>query len=96
MTYVEFLQSVKGNRFAPIYLFHGEEDFLIDEGIQLIVDKTLDEGSKGFNLDVVYGSKAEAKDVVGHASSFPMIPKSTPAFLNRLAAVLALFHGSLS
>jgi DNA polymerase III subunit delta len=75
MTYSEFQQSVKGDRFAPIYLFHGEEDFLIDEGIQLIVDKTLDEGSKGFNLDVVYGSKVDAKDVVGHASSFPMMGK---------------------
>jgi DNA polymerase III subunit delta len=73
MTYAEFQQSVKGNRFAPIYLFHGEEDFLIDEGVQLIVDKVLDEGSKGFNLDVVYGSKVDAKDVVGHASSFPMM-----------------------
>jgi len=75
MTYSEFLQSVKANRFAPIYLFHGEEDFMIDEGIQLIIDKVLDEGSKGFNLDVVYGSKTEAKDVVGHASSFPMMGK---------------------
>jgi DNA polymerase III subunit delta len=73
MTHSEFLQSVKGGRFAPIYLFHGEEDFLIDEGVQAIVDKVLDEGSKGFNLDVVYGSKVDAKDVVGHASSFPMM-----------------------
>ena len=75
MTYSEFQQSVKGNPFAPIYLFHGAEDFMIDEGIQLIVDKTLDEGSKGFNLDVVYGSKVDAKDVIGHASSFPMMGK---------------------
>ena len=73
MTYAEFQQSVKGKRFAPIYLFHGEEDFLIDEGVQYIVDAVLDEGSKGFNLDVVYGSKVEVKDVVAHASSFPMM-----------------------
>jgi DNA polymerase-3 subunit delta len=73
MTYSEFQQSIKGNRFAPIYLFYGEEDFMIDEGIQTIVDKTLDGESKGFNLDVVYGSKVDAKDVVGHASSFPMM-----------------------
>ncbi len=73
MTYAEFHQSLKSNRFAPIYLFHGEEDFLIDEGVQLIISKALDEGTKGFNLDVVYGSKAEAKDVIAHASSFPMM-----------------------
>jgi len=73
MTYAEFQQSVKSDPFAPIYLFHGEEDLLIDEGVQLIIAKSLDEGTKGFNLDVVYGSKVEAKDVVAHASSFPMM-----------------------
>jgi DNA polymerase-3 subunit delta len=73
MTYTEFLQSTKAGRFSPIYLFYGEEDFLIDEGVQLIIGKTLDEGTKGFNLDVVYGSKVEAKDVVAHATSFPMM-----------------------
>jgi len=73
MTYAEFLQSIKANRFSPIYLFYGEEDFLIDEGVQLIIGKTLDDGTRGFNLDVVYGSKVEATDVVAHASSFPMM-----------------------
>ncbi len=73
MTYAEFQQSVKSGHFAPIYLFHGEEDFLIDEGVQLIIAKALDEGTRGFNLDVVYGSKADEKDVVAHASSFPMM-----------------------
>ncbi|HTY36430.1 MAG TPA: DNA polymerase III subunit delta [Bacteroidota bacterium] len=73
MTYAEFVQSIKSKHFAPIYLFHGEEDFLIDEGVQLVISKTLDEGTRGFNLDVVYGSKVEAKDVIAHATSFPMM-----------------------
>ena len=73
MTYTDFLLSAKANRFSPIYLFHCEEDFLIDEALQLIIGKVLDEGTKGFNLDVVYGSKVEVKDVVAHASSFPMM-----------------------
>jgi DNA polymerase-3 subunit delta len=73
MTYSEFHQSIKSGKFSPIYLFHGEEDFLIDEGVQQIIAKVLDEGTKGFNLDVVYGSKAEAKDIVAHATSFPMM-----------------------
>ncbi len=73
MTYAEFQQSLNSNHFAPIYLFYGEEDFLIDEGVQLLIAKVLDEGTRGFNLDVVYGSKVEAKDVVAHASSFPMM-----------------------
>ncbi len=73
MTYAEFQKTISSRKFAPIYLFYGEEDFLIDECVQAIIEKTLDPGMKGFNLDVVYGSKAEAKDVIAHAASFPMM-----------------------
>ncbi len=73
MTYAEFQQTVRAQRFAPIYLFYGEEDFLIDEGVQAITEHALDPGMKSFNLDVMDGSKVDAKDVVAHASSFPMM-----------------------
>jgi DNA polymerase-3 subunit delta len=73
MKYKEFQQSVKGKHFAPIYLFHGAEDFLADEGVQWIIENAVDVNARGFDLDVMYGSKAEARDVVGHASSFPMM-----------------------
>jgi DNA polymerase-3 subunit delta len=73
MTYAEFQQAVRAQRFASIYLFYGEEDFLIDEGVQAISEHALDPGMKSFNLDVMDGSKVDAKDVVAHASSFPMM-----------------------
>jgi DNA polymerase-3 subunit delta len=73
MTHHELQDAVARHRFSPVYLFHGAEDLLIDEGIQLIINAALDAGTKGFNLDIVYGSKAEAKDVVAHAASFPMM-----------------------
>jgi len=73
MTYAEFQQAVRARRLAPIYLLYGEEDFLIDEGVQAIIEHALDPGMKSFNLDVMDGSKVDAKDVVAHASSFPMM-----------------------
>lgn len=73
MTYAEFQKVLKSNRFAPIYLFHGEEDFLIDECVKAVIQKTLAPDLQGFNLDIVYGSKVEVKDVLAHASSFPMM-----------------------
>jgi DNA polymerase-3 subunit delta len=73
MTYAEFQQAVRAQRFAPIYLLYGEEDFLIDEGVQAITEHALDPGMKSFNLEVMDGSKVDAKDVVAHASSFPMM-----------------------
>ncbi|MGB2868438.1 MAG: DNA polymerase III subunit delta [Bacteroidota bacterium] len=71
--YKDFQKTLAGSRFAPVYLFYGEEDFLIEECVNTIVAKSVDESTKGFNLDVVYGSKADVKDVIAHASSFPMM-----------------------
>ncbi len=73
MTYSEFQTVIRSKRFAPVYLFYGEEDFLIDECIHAVIENTIDAEARAFNLDVMDGSKADAKDVVAHASSFPMM-----------------------
>lgn len=58
---------------APVYLFHGKEDFLIEEMTDAIIEAALARDERGFNLDVVYGSEADARDVMSHATSFPMM-----------------------
>ena len=72
-TYDQFLKVIRARTYAPVVLFHGAEDLLIDEAIDAIVDQTLDSGTRSFNLDVVWGSKADAREVIAHASSFPMM-----------------------
>jgi DNA polymerase-3 subunit delta len=73
MTSQEFLASAGRGSVSPVTLFHGGEDFLIDECVQKAIDATLDEGTKSFNLDVVYGSKTDVQEVIAHASAFPMM-----------------------
>lgn len=73
MTYTEFQPILRSGKFPPIILFHGDEDFLIEECVDAIIDHVVDPAARGFNLDVIYGSKADPKDVVSHASSFPMM-----------------------
>jgi DNA polymerase III subunit delta len=73
MTFKEFQSAMPGMQIPPVILFHGEEDFLIDEGVRSILEGTLDEGTRGFNLDVVYGSKVDVKEVVALASAFPLM-----------------------
>lgn len=72
-SYNEFFETTKGKKYAPIYLFIGEEDFLIDECVDSIIQDLLTTDSKAFNLDVMYGSKADAREVLSHAASFPMM-----------------------
>lgn len=73
MTAQEFQSSVGQTAIAPVVFLHGDEDFLIDECLQAILNETLDEGTRGFNLDVVYGSKVDIKEVLALASAFPMM-----------------------
>jgi DNA polymerase III subunit delta len=72
-SYDGFLEKVKGKKYAPVYLFIGEEDFLIEECINAIIRDLLTGDTKAFNLDIVYGNKADAREVIAHAASFPMM-----------------------
>lgn len=71
-TYDDLRRALMAKQFAPLYLFHGEEDFLVDEAARSVVDAALTMEERGFNLDVLYGSDADAREIASHASSFPM------------------------
>jgi len=72
-SYDEFLETAKGKKYAPLYLFIGQEDFLSDECVDRVIRDLLTPDTKAFNLDVMYGSKADVRDVLAHAASFPMM-----------------------
>jgi DNA polymerase-3 subunit delta len=71
--YDDFLEATKGKNYAPVYLFIGEEDFLSEECVERVIRDLLTAETKAFNLDIVYGSKADASQVMAHAASFPMM-----------------------
>ncbi len=73
ISFEEFRTSLQKRKFASLYLFYGEEEFLIKESLDLLTHEVLDESTKSFNLDIVYGGDADAKDIVSLASSFPMM-----------------------
>ena len=67
------LSALSKKAYSPVYLLHGEEDFLIEEATNAILDAALTKDERGFNLDVMYGTEADARDIASHASSFPMM-----------------------
>ncbi len=71
--YNDFLEATKGKKYAPVYLFIGEEEFLSEECVDRVIQDLLTADTKAFNLDIVYGSKADASEVMAHAASFPMM-----------------------
>lgn len=73
--------AFKQQKFLPLYLFSGEEQFLIDEVVDALIDHAVDPSSKSFNLDIVYGGEIDVKDVVAIASSFPMMSERRVAIV---------------
>ncbi|MBI4546335.1 MAG: DNA polymerase III subunit delta [Ignavibacteriae bacterium] len=66
-------RSFREKKFSPLYLFYGEEDFLVEETLSTLIEEALGPTTQSFNLDIVYGSDVDGKDVVSLASAFPML-----------------------
>jgi DNA polymerase-3 subunit delta len=70
----EWIQDeIRKKAFAPVYYIHGEDDFLVDEAVELLADAAIREADRGFNFDVVDGAEADPRAVVTLASTFPMM-----------------------
>jgi len=72
-SFEEAVKSIRQKKFSPVYLLHGEEDFLIDGAVSLLINEALQENERSFNLEVFHGGAAEARDILSAASSYPMM-----------------------
>jgi DNA polymerase-3 subunit delta len=57
----------------PVYLFHGEEEFLLEEAVGQMIDSALTAEERSFNLDVVRAGEIDVQEIVARALSFPMM-----------------------
>lgn len=65
-------RSLGRGEFAPVYLFHGEEDYLAETAANLVIAAALAPEDHAFNLDIAFGPESDAREIVAHASAFPM------------------------
>ncbi len=84
MTYQDVERQLKKRNLSPVYLFHGEEDFLIELLTEEVIQVAIGREQQEFNLDIVYGSETDARDVISHASSFPMMSERRVVVLREL------------
>lgn len=66
-------EDFRQGRFAPLYLFYGEEDFLMDELQRLLLDSVLQPHERDFNLDIFFGPEADVRNVLSACGSYPMM-----------------------
>jgi len=72
-SHTDVLADIKSKSFKPIYLLHGLEPFFIDLLATAFEAKTIDETSKSFNQQVLYGRDITAGQIVDASSRYPMM-----------------------
>ncbi len=73
MKYRDLISHLKRERLFPLYLFSGEEEFLIQEAVGLITGKVVDPGSRDFNFNTVYCRETSAADLVNLCQTLPFM-----------------------
>ncbi len=73
VNYPEFSEKFLRLNPLPVYMFSGEERFLIDEGVRIVKAKFLEEGLKDFNYDVYSASDIGADKVIDTAETLPVM-----------------------
>lgn len=74
-TYEEIARNLKNKIYSPVYFLMGEEDYYIDRISDYLVNHTLTETEKEFNLTVLYGADTDIATVINAAKRYPMISK---------------------
>ena len=66
-------QDINKKNFAPVYLFYGVENYIIEKYVHDIIQSTLEPGNEDFNLDILYGNEVDGAKIVNIAMSYPMM-----------------------
>ncbi len=60
------------SKIFPVYLLYGPENYLIEEEIQKLLDRTLSSKERGLNLHLFNGEEHSGKEIVQTAQTIPM------------------------
>ena len=90
-TFLDFVDGLKRGEFAPVYLFHGEEEYLRKQALQELQRRVLAPESAQFNFDPVDGEETTAGTVVSLAEAPPfsterrlVVVRYAPYFTTRI------------
>jgi len=63
----------KSGKFAPVYLLHGDDDYLKEEGLRQLVDLAVDPATRDFNYEVRRGAELSGETLGSLLGTPPMM-----------------------
>lgn len=73
MSFEKIKKDILAKKFAPVYLFMGDEPYYLDELTSLLLDQAIPEDERDFNQTILYGADTDVGSVITLARSFPMM-----------------------
>lgn len=73
MNYQEWKTKVEKGEIAPLYLFYGEETFLLEESLIKMVDLLVPPEGRAFNYQLFTGKETSVPDLLSKAKTFPFL-----------------------
>lgn len=74
VTFDAIMRDLKSGKYAPVYIFMGDESYYIDRITDYIAENVLDPDDRDFNQTVVFGADTTAAQVVDMAKGYPVMP----------------------
>ena len=81
---VEIYADLQNGKIDPVYLIAGAEDFIVESISKQILAKSVDEATKDFNLDILYGNEVDAGQIINIAMSYPMMAERRTVFVKNI------------
>ncbi|PSR05434.1 MAG: hypothetical protein BRD49_04740 [Bacteroidetes bacterium SW_10_40_5] len=72
-SYKDLLKPIQKGNPAPVYFFHGEESYYIDVLTDAVINNTLAESERDFNLNILYGKDGDIDTIKSLVNKYPMI-----------------------
>lgn len=70
---LDLFEKLKKEEIHPVYFLTGNESYLRNAALELILSRTVDPATRDFNFAVFQGGDADIERVMGQASSYPML-----------------------
>ena len=67
----EFIKEISSGEISPLYIFKGDQIYLIDQALQELKNRVLGEADDT-NYIIFHGDSASAEEILESASTIPM------------------------
>lgn len=83
MTPQEFETSLKKGIVPTVCFLYGEEQFLVERAVHMLLDRAVDPALKDFNFNVYFGNESKGVDIIDAAQTLPMFSERRAVLVKR-------------